>query len=63
MPQGEINLNVHHIDANYFLDEKSMKPQEDATFSFSGGGFEDPSTVTYSHFLFSKRGWRKLRNT
>uniref|UniRef100_A0A8K9X4R3 Uncharacterized protein n=1 Tax=Oncorhynchus mykiss TaxID=8022 RepID=A0A8K9X4R3_ONCMY len=38
MPQGEINLNVHHIDANYFLDETSMKPQEDATFSFSGGG-------------------------
>ncbi|CAL8287200.1 unnamed protein product [Lota lota] len=48
LPNGTI---VHHINANYFLDQTAMKPEEEeATFSFSGG-FEDPSTSTYMAFL------------
>uniref|UniRef100_A0A3Q1F5A9 Selenoprotein N n=1 Tax=Acanthochromis polyacanthus TaxID=80966 RepID=A0A3Q1F5A9_9TELE len=48
LPNGTI---VHHINANFFLDQTSMKPEEEgATFSFSGG-FEDPSTSTYISFL------------
>lgn len=48
LPNGTI---VHHINANYFLDQTSMKPEEEgAPFSFSGG-FEDPSTSTYINFL------------
>lgn len=43
---------VHHINANYFLDITSMKPQdiENNVFSFSST-FEDPSTATYMQFL------------
>ncbi|MBN3315753.1 SELN protein, partial [Atractosteus spatula] len=43
---------VHHINANYFLDMTAMKPEETegTTFSFAGG-FEDPSTSTYIRFL------------
>lgn len=49
------HLQVHHINANFFLDQTSMKPddgeeQDGTTFSFSGG-FEDPSTSTYISFL------------
>lgn len=47
LPNGTI---VHHINANFFLDQTAMKPEEEATFSFSGG-FEDPSTSTYISFL------------
>ncbi|CAL8296274.1 unnamed protein product [Arctogadus glacialis] len=48
LPNGTI---VHHINANSFLDETAMKPEEeDAAFSFSAG-FEDPSTSTYMAFL------------
>uniref|UniRef100_A0A3P9Q7Q3 Selenoprotein N n=1 Tax=Poecilia reticulata TaxID=8081 RepID=A0A3P9Q7Q3_POERE len=48
LPNGTI---VHHINANYFLDQTAMKPEDEgATFSFSGG-FEDPSTSTYINFL------------
>lgn len=56
LPNGTV---VHHINANYFLDETSMKPEEEAApFSFSGG-FEDPSTSTYIHFL--KEGLEKAK--
>uniref|UniRef100_A0A673YPJ5 Selenoprotein N n=1 Tax=Salmo trutta TaxID=8032 RepID=A0A673YPJ5_SALTR len=56
LPNGTI---VHHINANYFLDQTSMKPEEEAaTFSFSGG-FEDPSTATYINFL--KEGLEKAK--
>lgn len=42
---------VHHINANNFLDQTSMKPEEDVSgFGFSGG-FEDPSTSAYVRFL------------
>ncbi|CAO2589484.1 Selenoprotein N [Lemmus lemmus] len=43
---------VHHINANYFLDITSMKPEdmENNVFSFSST-FEDPSTATYMQFL------------
>ncbi|KAB5561957.1 hypothetical protein PHYPO_G00012440 [Pangasianodon hypophthalmus] len=48
LPNGTV---VHHINANNFLDQTSMKPEEDEPgFSFSGG-FEDPSTSTYIRFL------------
>lgn len=51
---------VHHINANYFLDQTAMKPEDDvATFSFSGG-FEDPSTSTYINFL--KEGLQKAKD-
>uniref|UniRef100_A0AAY5KH39 EF-hand domain-containing protein n=1 Tax=Esox lucius TaxID=8010 RepID=A0AAY5KH39_ESOLU len=57
LPNGTI---VHHINANYFLDETSMKPDEEpTTFSFSGG-FEDPSTATYISFL--KEGLEKAKD-
>lgn len=43
---------VHHINANYFLDITSTKPEdiENNAFSFSST-FEDPSTATYMRFL------------
>lgn len=49
---------VHHINANYFLDVTSMKPEdiESNVFSFSST-FEDPSTATYMQFL--KEGLRR----
>lgn len=49
---------VHHINANYFLDITSMKPEdiENHVFSFSST-FEDPSTATYMQFL--KEGLRR----
>lgn len=49
---------VHHINANYFLDITSMKPEdvENNIFSFSST-FEDPSTATYMQFL--KEGLRR----
>uniref|UniRef100_A0A3Q3A7F9 Selenoprotein N n=1 Tax=Kryptolebias marmoratus TaxID=37003 RepID=A0A3Q3A7F9_KRYMA len=56
LPNGTI---VHHINANYFLDQTAMKPEDEgATFSFSGG-FEDPSTSTYLSFL--KEGLEKAQ--
>uniref|UniRef100_M4A024 Selenoprotein N n=1 Tax=Xiphophorus maculatus TaxID=8083 RepID=M4A024_XIPMA len=57
LPNGTI---VHHINANYFLDQTAMKPEDEgATFSFSGG-FEDPSTSTYISFL--KEGLEKAKD-
>ncbi|KAL4624193.1 selenoprotein N-like [Arapaima gigas] len=48
LPNGTV---VHHINANYFLDQTAMKPEDEGTmFSFSAG-FEDPSTSTYIRFL------------
>lgn len=49
LPNGTV---VHHINANYFLDITSMKPEdvENNVFSFSTT-FEDPSTATYLQFL------------
>uniref|UniRef100_A0A8C3NX56 Selenoprotein N n=1 Tax=Cyanoderma ruficeps TaxID=181631 RepID=A0A8C3NX56_9PASS len=49
LPNGTV---VHHINANYFLDITSMKPEdvESSIFSFSSN-FEDPSTATYLQFL------------
>lgn len=49
---------VHHINANYFLDITSMKPEDikNNVFSFSST-FEDPSTATYMQFL--KEGLRR----
>uniref|UniRef100_W5KUT1 Selenoprotein N n=1 Tax=Astyanax mexicanus TaxID=7994 RepID=W5KUT1_ASTMX len=47
LPNGTV---VHHINANNFLDQTSMKPDEGPAFSISGG-FEDPSTSTYVRFL------------
>ncbi|KAK2491711.1 hypothetical protein MC885_016737, partial [Smutsia gigantea] len=48
---------VHHINANYFLDITSMKPEDmENIFSFSST-FEDPSTATYMQFL--KEGLRR----
>ncbi|NWT58556.1 SELN protein, partial [Erythrocercus mccallii] len=43
---------IHHINANDFLDITSMKPEdvESSIFSFSTN-FEDPSTATYLQFL------------
>lgn len=56
LPNGTI---VHHINANYFLDQTAMKPEEAGdTLSFSGG-FEDPSTSTYLSFL--KEGLEKAK--
>uniref|UniRef100_A0A3P8UTF0 Selenoprotein N n=1 Tax=Cynoglossus semilaevis TaxID=244447 RepID=A0A3P8UTF0_CYNSE len=56
LPNGTI---VHHINANFFLDQTAMKPEEEgATFSFSAG-FEDPSTATYINFL--KEGLEKAK--
>uniref|UniRef100_A0A2R9ASK6 Selenoprotein N n=1 Tax=Pan paniscus TaxID=9597 RepID=A0A2R9ASK6_PANPA len=55
LPNGTV---VHHINANYFLDITSMKPEEIESnlFSFSST-FEDPSTATYMQFL--KEGLRR----
>uniref|UniRef100_A0A2K5KUP1 Selenoprotein N n=1 Tax=Cercocebus atys TaxID=9531 RepID=A0A2K5KUP1_CERAT len=55
LPNGTV---VHHINANYFLDITSMKPEEveSRLFSFSST-FEDPSTATYMQFL--KEGLRR----
>lgn len=48
LPNGTV---VHHINANNFLDQTSMKPEEDeAPFTFSTS-YEDPSTSTYIRFL------------
>lgn len=56
LPNGTI---VHHINANFFLDQTAMKPEEEeAPFGFSGG-FEDPSTSTYISFL--KEGLERAR--
>uniref|UniRef100_A0A8C0HW31 Selenoprotein N n=1 Tax=Balaenoptera musculus TaxID=9771 RepID=A0A8C0HW31_BALMU len=55
LPNGTV---VHHINANYFLDITSVKPEdiENNVFSFSST-FEDPSTATYMQFL--KEGLRR----
>ncbi|KAF3844948.1 hypothetical protein F7725_008111 [Dissostichus mawsoni] len=56
LPNGTI---IHHINANFFLDQTAMKPEEEeATFSFSAA-FEDPSTATYLSFL--KEGLEKAK--
>ncbi|MGH0133547.1 UNVERIFIED_CONTAM: hypothetical protein FKN15_035326 [Acipenser sinensis] len=58
LPNGTV---VHHINANYFLDVTSMRPEESDEgnlFDFSAG-FEDPSTATYIRFL--KEGLEKAR--
>lgn len=49
LPNGTV---VHHINANYFLDITSVKPEEvdSSLFSFSDG-MEDVSTSTYVKFL------------
>uniref|UniRef100_A0A672GMI0 Selenoprotein N n=1 Tax=Salarias fasciatus TaxID=181472 RepID=A0A672GMI0_SALFA len=47
LPNGTI---LHHINANVFLDQTAMRPEDEASFSFSAG-FEDPSTSTYIRFL------------
>lgn len=51
---------IHHINANYFLDITSMKPEdvESSIFSFSTN-FEDPSTATYLQFL--KEGLQRAK--
>lgn len=53
-------LQVHHINANYFLDITSVKPEEveSSIFSFSAS-FEDPSTATYLQFL--KEGLQRAK--
>ncbi|KAJ8333172.1 hypothetical protein SKAU_G00420680 [Synaphobranchus kaupii] len=48
LPNGTV---IHHINANYFLDQTAMKPEEDSTMFSFAGGFEDPSTATYIRFL------------
>ncbi|CAI5781587.1 EF-hand domain-containing protein [Podarcis lilfordi] len=57
LPNGTV---VHHINANYFLDITSMKPEEaeSSIFSFSAS-FEDPSTATYLQFL--KEGLQRAK--
>ncbi|KAL7980495.1 hypothetical protein Chor_001649 [Crotalus horridus] len=57
LPNGTV---VHHINANYFLDITSMKPEEvgSSIFGFSSS-FEDPSTATYLQFL--KEGLQKAK--
>ncbi|NXG48115.1 SELN protein, partial [Psilopogon haemacephalus] len=57
LPNGTV---VHHINANYFLDITSMKPEdvESNIFSFSTN-FEDPSTATYLQFL--KEGLQRAK--
>lgn len=57
LPNGTV---VHHINANYFLDITSVKPEEvdSSLFSFSDG-LEDVSTSTYVKFL--KEGLDKAR--
>lgn len=57
LPNGTV---VHHINANFFLDQTALKPEEEgATFSFSAG-FEDPSTSTYINFL--KEGMERAKH-
>uniref|UniRef100_A0A4W4GXB2 Uncharacterized protein n=1 Tax=Electrophorus electricus TaxID=8005 RepID=A0A4W4GXB2_ELEEL len=57
LPNGTV---VHHINANNFLDQTSMRPEEEGATSFSfTGGFEDPSTSTYIRFL--QQGLEKVR--
>lgn len=48
LPNGTV---VHHINANNFLDQTSMQPEEDGPALSFSAGFEDPSTSTYIHFL------------
>lgn len=48
LPNGTV---VHHINANNFLDQTSMKPEEDGPAVSFSTGFEDPSTSTYMRFL------------
>ncbi|KAJ8398156.1 hypothetical protein AAFF_G00430000 [Aldrovandia affinis] len=49
LPNGTV---IHHINANYFLDQTAMKPEEEESTMFGfTGGFEDPSTATYIRFL------------
>ncbi|KAK6474545.1 selenoprotein N-like [Huso huso] len=58
LPNGTV---VHHMNANYFLDVTSMRPEESDEgnlFDFSAG-FEDPSTATYIRFL--KEGLEKAQ--
>lgn len=57
LPNGTV---VHHINANYFLDITSMKPEEAESniLSFTAS-FEDPSTATYLKFL--KEGVEKAK--
>lgn len=57
LPNGTV---IHHINANYFLDITSMKPEEveSSIFSFSSN-FEDPSTATYLQFL--KEGLQRAK--
>ncbi|NXL70141.1 SELN protein, partial [Leptocoma aspasia] len=57
LPNGTV---IHHINANYFLDITSMKPEdvESSIFSFSTN-FEDPSTATYVQFL--KEGLQRAK--
>lgn len=48
LPNGTV---IHHINANNFLDQTSMKPEDaEPSISFSPG-FEDPSTSGYVRFL------------
>lgn len=52
LPNGTV---LHHINANVFLDQTAMKPEDEdqeegRAFSFSSG-FHDPSTATYISFL------------
>uniref|UniRef100_G1MSJ3 EF-hand domain-containing protein n=1 Tax=Meleagris gallopavo TaxID=9103 RepID=G1MSJ3_MELGA len=57
LPNGTV---IHHINANYFLDITSMKPEdvESSIFSFSSS-FDDPSTATYLQFL--KEGLQRAK--
>lgn len=49
LPNGTV---VHHINANYFLDITSVKPEDVDTSLFSfADGLEDVSTSTYVKFL------------
>ncbi|KAJ8287483.1 hypothetical protein COCON_G00001420 [Conger conger] len=49
LPNGTV---IHHINANFFLDQTAMKPEEEDSTMFNfAGGFEDPSTATYIRFL------------
>uniref|UniRef100_A0A8B9ZYI1 Selenoprotein N n=1 Tax=Anas zonorhyncha TaxID=75864 RepID=A0A8B9ZYI1_9AVES len=58
LPNGTV---IHHINANYFLDITSMKPEdvESSIFSFSNN-FDDPSTATYLQFL--KEGLQRAKS-
>lgn len=48
LPNGTV---VHHINANNFLDQTSMKPEDEGPGLSFSAGFEDPSTSTYIRFL------------